>query len=92
MSTPALVGDTWIGTGGRRLRLGDFTGRFLLLDFWTLCCVNCHHVLAELRPIEAEFADVLTVVGVHSPKFEFEKGIRKAVRSAVHRHGIEHPV
>jgi len=91
MSAPALVGDTWIGTGGRRLSLGDFTGRFLLLDFWTLCCVNCHHVLAELRPIEAEFADVLTVVGVHSPKFEFEKD-SEAVRSAVHRHGIEHPV
>lgn len=91
MSAPALVGDTWIGTGGRRLSLSDFAGRFLLLDFWTLCCVNCHHVLAELRPIEAEFADILTVVGVHSPKFEFEKD-SEAIRSAVHRHGIDHPV
>jgi len=88
---PALVGDTWIGTGGRRLALNDFAGRFLLLDFWTLCCVNCHHVLAELRPMEAEFADILTVVGVHSPKFEFEKD-SKAIRSAVQRHGIEHPI
>ena len=91
MSAPALVGDTWIGTGGRRLSLSDFAGRFLLLDFWTLCCVNCHHVLAELRPIEAEFADVLTVVGVHSPKFEFEKDA-DAIRSAVQRHGVDHPV
>jgi thiol-disulfide isomerase/thioredoxin len=91
MSAPALVGDTWIGTGGRRLSLSDFAGRFLLLDFWTLCCVNCHHVLAELRPIEAEFSDVLTVVGVHSPKFEFEKDAN-AIRSAVQRHGIDHPV
>ncbi len=81
MSAPALVGDTWIGTGGRRLSLSDFAGRLLLLDFWTLCCVNCHHVLAELRPMEAEFADVLTVVGVHSPKFEFEKD-SNAIRSA----------
>ncbi len=91
MSAPALVGDTWIGTGGRRLSLSDFAGRFLLLDFWTLCCVNCHHVLAELRLIEVEFSDVLTVVGVHSPKFEFEKD-SNAIRSAVHRHGIEHPI
>lgn len=91
MSAPALIGDTWIGTGGRRLSLSDFAGRFLLLDFWTLCCVNCHHVLAELRPIEAEFADLLTVVGVHSPKFEFEKDAN-AIRSAVQRHGVEHPV
>ena len=91
MSAPALIGDTWIGTGGRRLGLSDFTGRFLLLDFWTLCCVNCHHVLAELRPIEAQFTDILTVVGVHSPKFEFEKDA-SAIRSAVQRHGIDHPV
>ena len=91
MSAPPLVGDTWIGTGGQRLSLDDFKGRFLLLDFWTLCCVNCHHVLAELRPIEAEFADALTVVGVHSPKFEFEKD-PSSVLSAVQRHGIDHPV
>ena len=91
MKAPELIGDTWLGTAGRRLSLHDFRGRFLLLDFWTLCCVNCHHVLAELRPIESEFADVLTVVGVHSPKFEFEKD-SNSVLSAVHRHGIDHPI
>lgn len=91
MSAPELIGDTWWGTGGRKLSLADFRGRFLLLDFWTLCCVNCHHVLAELRPIEAEFADTLTVVGIHSPKFEFEKD-PASVKSAVQRHGIDHPV
>jgi thiol-disulfide isomerase/thioredoxin len=91
MKAPELIGDTWLGTAGRRLSLHDFRGRFLLLDFWTLCCVNCHHVLAELRPIESEFADALTVVGIHSPKFEFEKD-SNSVLSAVHRHGIDHPI
>lgn len=86
-----LIGDTWLGTGGRHLTLADFRGRIVLLDFWTLCCVNCHHVLAELRPIERRFADVLTVVGVHSPKFEHEKQ-PEAVVAAMHRHGIAHPV
>jgi thiol-disulfide isomerase/thioredoxin len=88
---PQLVGDSWLGTGGKRLGIEDFRGRFLLLDFWTLCCVNCHHVLAELRPIEAKFADALTVVGVHSPKFEHEK-LPESVASAIERHDIEHPV
>ncbi len=88
---PELVGDTWLGTGGRRLRLADLRGRIVLLDFWTLCCVNCHHVLAELRQIEQRFADVLTVVGVHSPKFEHEKD-PAAVTAAMQRHGITHPV
>ena len=86
-----LIGDAWLGTGGRHLTLSDFRGRIVLLDFWTLCCVNCHHVLAELRPIEQRFADVLTVVGVHSPKFEHEK-LPDAVLAAMHRHGISHPV
>lgn len=86
-----LIGDVWLGTGGRRIGLDDLRGRIVLLDFWTLCCVNCHHVLAELRPIEERFADVLTVVGVHSPKFEHEKDA-ESVRSAMERHGITHPV
>lgn len=88
---PELIGDTWFGTENPRLGIADFKGRFLLLDFWTLCCVNCHHVLAELRPVEEKFQDVLTVVGVHSPKFEYEK-LPDSVAAAITRHEIEHPV
>jgi thiol-disulfide isomerase/thioredoxin len=85
-----LIGDTWFGTD-RKLSVGDFKGRYLLLDFWTLCCVNCHHVLAELRPLEEKFSELLTVVGIHSPKFEHEKD-PEAVRAAISRHGIDHLV
>lgn len=53
--------------------------------------MNCHHVLAELREIEKKYADVLTVVGVHSPKFEHEKN-PESVLQAIIRHDIEHPV
>lgn len=88
---PELIGDTWFGTENPRLGIADFKGRFLLLDFWTLCCVNCHHVLAELRPLEEKFKDVLTVVGVHSPKFEYEK-LPESVAAAIARHEIHHPV
>lgn len=85
-----LIGDAWLGTTAR-LGIEDFKGRYLLLDFWTLCCVNCHHVLAELRPLEEKYRDVLTVVGIHSPKFEHEKN-PEAVRAAIDRHDIEHLV
>lgn len=91
MQAPELIGDAWFGTGGRRLTLADLRGRVVLLDFWTLCCVNCHHVLAELRPLEEKYAEVLTVIGVHSPKFDHEKN-PEAVAAAVHRHGVNHPV
>ncbi len=71
--------------------MADLRGRFVLLDFWTFCCINCLHVLDELRPIEERWHDELTIVGVHSPKFrhEAEPG---AVADAVARYGIRHPV
>ena len=90
-TAPELSGDTWLGTETTQLGIESFRGRFLLLDFWTLCCVNCHHVLAELRELETTYADVLTVVGVHSPKFEHEK-LADTVMQAIHRHDIHHPV
>lgn len=90
MKAKPLVGDTWFGTD-RRLKIEDLKGRFVLLDFWTLCCVNCHHVLAELRPLEEKYSEVLTVIGIHSPKFEHEKN-PEAVRSAIDRHDVPHLV
>ncbi len=63
----------------------------MLLDFWTFCCVNCLHVLDELRPLEERWRDVLVVVGVHSPKFAHE-GRPEAVEAAVERYRVEHPV
>jgi sugar lactone lactonase YvrE len=66
-------------------------GRFVLLDFWTFCCVNCLHVLEELRPLEERFGDVLTVIGVHSPKFVHEAD-PEALAAAVERYGVHHPV
>lgn len=89
---PELVGTGgWIGTGGEQIRLADLRGRFLILDFWTFCCINCLHVLDELRPLEHEYSDVLTVIGVHSPKFAHEAD-HQAVRDAVERYEVHHPV
>ncbi len=86
-----LVGRGWLNTGGKDMHLGDFRGKVLLLDFWTFCCINCLHVLDELRPLEAEFADVLVTVGVHSPKFAHEAD-PGALAAAVERYGVHHPV
>ncbi|WP_433507259.1 NHL domain-containing thioredoxin family protein [Pseudonocardia halophobica] len=85
---PELRGRRWLNTGGAA---PDLRGKIVLLDFWTFCCVNCLHVLDELRPVEEEFADVLVVVGVHSPKFAHE-GDPAAVEAAVERYGVHHPV
>jgi thiol-disulfide isomerase/thioredoxin len=88
---PELVGRSWLNTGDKSYALRDFRGKILLLDFWTFCCVNCIHVLDELRPLEEEFADVLVTVGVHSPKFAHEAE-PDAVVAAVERAAVQHPV
>ncbi|MBK1784698.1 NHL domain-containing thioredoxin family protein [Prauserella cavernicola] len=91
MRAPELTGQTWLNTGGKQIKLAELRGRIVLLDFWTSGCINCLHVLDELRPLEEEFADVLVTVGVHSPKFLHE-GETSAIEAAVERYGVHHPV
>lgn len=63
----------------------------MIADFWTFCCVNCLHVLDELRELEERHRDTVVIVGVHSPKFVHEAE-HQAVVDAVERYGVEHPV
>ncbi len=88
---PELRGRRWLNTGGQELSLAALRGKIVLLDFWTFCCVNCLHVLDELRELEERYADVLVTVGVHSPKFRHEAD-PDAVEAAVERYGVHHPV
>src|SRR4051812_18580215 len=88
---PELAGRGWLGTGGEPLTLAGLRGKIVLLDFWTFCCVNCLHVLDELRPLEDRYSDVLVTIGVHSPKFEHEADA-DALVDAVERYGVHHPV
>nr|BFE64206.1 thioredoxin-like domain-containing protein [Dactylosporangium thailandense] len=86
---PELKGRGWLNV--EQLSLQDLRGKIVLLDFWTFCCINCLHVLDELRPLEERFGDVLVTIGVHSPKFEHEKD-PDALAAAVERYGVDHPV
>ncbi|MFF4899284.1 NHL domain-containing thioredoxin family protein [Streptomyces sp. NPDC001068] len=89
---PELVGKGgWINTGDKRLGLAELRGRIIIVDFWTFCCINCLHVLDELRELEERHRDTVVIVGVHSPKFVHEAE-HQAVVDAVERYGVEHPV
>ncbi|MFF3214805.1 NHL domain-containing thioredoxin family protein [Streptomyces sp. NPDC002886] len=89
---PELIGKGgWLNTGGKDLTLADLRGRITILDFWTFCCVNCLHVLDELRELEEKHRDTVVIVGVHSPKFVHEAE-HSAVVDAVERYGVHHPV
>ena len=69
----------------------DLKGKFVLLDFWTYCCINCMHILPELKRLEKQYPNELVVIGVHSAKFDTEKDT-EAIKNAMLRHEIEHPV
>ena len=91
VKAPELVGGTgWLNTD-TPIYIKDLKGKVVLLDFWTYCCINCMHVIPDLKRLEAKYPDELVVIGVHSAKFTNEKDSDN-IRQAILRYGIEHPV
>ncbi|WP_455358555.1 NHL domain-containing thioredoxin family protein [Streptomyces sp. SYSU K21746] len=91
-SGPELIGKGgWLNTGDKQYTLAELRGRIVILDFWTFCCVNCLHVLDELRELEDKHRDTVVIIGVHSPKFVHEAE-HQAVVDAVERYEVHHPV
>jgi thiol-disulfide isomerase/thioredoxin len=91
VKAPELEGGVaWLNTG-KPLKLKDLKGKVVLLDFWTLCCINCIHVMPDLEKLEKKYANELVVIGVHSAKFDNEKN-SESIRKAILRYGLRHPV
>lgn len=80
----------WLNTG-RPLEPQELRGKFVMLDFWTYCCINCMHILPELKKLERAYPNELVVIGVHSAKFDNERDT-KNITEAILRYEIEHPV
>ena len=83
-------GLAWFNTE-KPLTVESLRGKFVVLDFWTYCCINCMHVLPDLAKLERAYPNEVVVVGVHSAKFDGEK-LDDNIREAVLRHRISHPV
>ena len=83
----------WLNTpGGRPLTLAALRGRVVLIDFWTYTCINCLRTLSNLRAWDARYrAAGLTVVGVHTPEFAFERSAAN-VADAVRGNDLRYPV
>jgi DNA-binding beta-propeller fold protein YncE len=83
-------GLEWLNTS-HPISMKELRGKVVLLDFWTFCCINCMHVIPDLKKLEAKYPDELVVIGVHSAKFTTEQGTEN-IRQAILRYGLEHPV
>jgi thiol-disulfide isomerase/thioredoxin len=88
---PELTGDRgWLNTD-KPLSLAALRGKVVLLDFWTYGCINCMHIIPDLKRLEKKYPNELVVIGVHSAKFENEKDIEN-IRRIILRYEIEHPI
>jgi thiol-disulfide isomerase/thioredoxin/sugar lactone lactonase YvrE len=83
-------GLQWLNTE-RPLSLRDLRGKIVVLDFWTYCCINCMHIIPDLKKLEKKYPNELVVIGVHSAKFTGERDTDN-IRQAILRYEIEHPV
>jgi len=88
-----LIGlDGWINSSP--LSVDDLigSGQVVLLDFWTYTCINCVRTFPYLSAWYETYAEHgLTVIGVHSPEFEFEK-LPLNVQRAVELYDLTYPV
>lgn len=83
-------GEGWLNVD-KPLTLAGLRGKVVLLDFWTYGCINCIHIIPDLKKLEAKYPKNLAVIGVHSAKFENESETDN-IRNIIVRYGIEHPV
>lgn len=91
--SPELAGISgYLNTEGKEIKISDFEGKVVLIDFWTYTCINCIRTLPYLTSWDQKYSDKgLVIIGVHAPEFEFEKE-KENVQMAIDRYNIEYPV
>ena len=85
--------ERWFNTPGERpLTLKELRGRVVLIDFWTYTCINCIRTLPYIKAWDERYRDRgLTIVGVHTPEFPFEREAGN-VEDAIEQNGLRYPV
>ena len=80
----------WLNT--EPLTPEELRGRIVLVDFWTFTCVNWLRTLPYIRAWATKYRDAgLTVVGVHTPEFGFERNIENVIAQS-RELGVEYPI
>jgi thiol-disulfide isomerase/thioredoxin len=80
----------WINTSP--LKLESLKGKVVLLSFWAFDCPYCAEAVPQLVSLNEKYAkDGLVIVGVHTPRLDYEKDPAK-IREAVTKKGIKYPV
>ena len=88
---PSFDGATgWLNSAG--LTPEGLRGRVVLIDFWTYTCINWLRTAPYVRAWDAKYRDQgLTVIGVHTPEFGFERNLENVVAQS-RNFGVEFPI
>lgn len=88
---PEFTGiEHWLN--GPPQSLKQLRGKVVLVEFWTYSCINCLNVMPHVKRWHDTYASQgLTVIGVHTPEFGYEK-LPRNVEAAVKRLGVTWPV
>jgi thiol-disulfide isomerase/thioredoxin len=86
---PLSNAPQWIGS---RPPTASYTGKVVIVGIFTFDCINCKHVVPELRSLRANYSTKdLLIVGIHTPETPFEH-VRANVVQALATQGISWPV
>lgn len=88
---PPFEGITkWLNTDP--LTTEDLRGKVVLVDFWTISCINCLRTIPHLKAWHKTYANKgLRIIGIHTPEFPFEKDIENVERE-VRRYGLDYAI
>ncbi|MCV7068490.1 cytochrome c biogenesis protein DipZ [Mycolicibacterium farcinogenes] len=93
-AAPEITGIAqWLNTpGGAPVDLRSLRGQVVLIDFWAYSCINCQRAVPHVVDWYDRYKDSgLTVIGVHTPEYAFERVPGNVARGAADL-GITYPV
>lgn len=80
---------SWLGA---RPTTQSLSNKVVIVDVFTFDCINCKHVVPELRALHREIPESeLAIVGVHAPETPYERDRTNVVRAFAEQ-GIMWPV
>lgn len=86
---PVIAADHWLQG---RPTAASLHGKVVIVDVFTFDCINCKHVVPELKKLRATYRGAdLQIIGVHAPETPYERD-RAHIETALDAQGISWPI
>lgn len=86
------LSDTGQWFNSSPLSMSKLRGKVVLIDFWTLGCINCIRTLPKIEGYYKKYgSEPFVVIGVHSPEFSYEKSIQN-LQTSIAKNRLTYPI